>query len=95
MRDFRLTNQNNICILYYNEKERLIMPFIPDKPELHRRVRLTRDIKVFGGTFTKGTEMTITEIGDRGPTLMDDEGHTMREMGLERPFYTYIHESGE
>lgn len=59
------------------------MTFIPNGSwnlRVGRRVRLTRDVKVLKGTFTKGHELTITNIGPRGPDMIDDNGEKLSEM---------------
>lgn len=58
--------------------------FIPVKNacKVGDRVRLTRDVDVIMGTFTKGHEFTVTFIGERGPDLIDDDGNSLTEMGL-------------
>lgn len=62
------------------------MAFIPGNtvfcPAVGDRVRLKRDVRVGAGTFTKGHELTVISIGERGPNLVDDDGHYLTEMGM-------------
>lgn len=55
------------------------MPFIPNKIENGTKVVLTKDVRVLKGTFTAGTEMTITGDGYRGYDLVDEFGNTLGE----------------
>ena len=58
--------------------------FIPDKKQLQvgSKVKLTRDIKTFGGIFTAGHRFIVYSIGERGPNLVDIDGRKLDEMGL-------------
>ena len=55
------------------------MPFIPNTT-IGKRVILANDVRVLKGTFTKGTEMTITGYGPRGTDLVDDYGNKLTEV---------------
>ena len=64
--------------------------FIPDGLLEGDTIELTRNMKVFGGTFTKGHRFLCIGIGDRGPDFEDDDGNCMLETGLENNFYKII-----
>lgn len=55
--------------------------FIPnDKFKMGDRVRLREMMVVIDGVYTSGHEFTITDIGQRGILLEDDDG---RELDLD------------
>lgn len=60
------------------------MPFIPREQLEHRAkglwVRLTRDVDVMAGRFTKGTVMKIIDSGPRGLDLQDQDGNKLLEV---------------
>lgn len=49
---------------------------------LGTRVKTTRRHESLSGIFTVGTIVTITNIGERGYDIRDDEGNTMVEIGF-------------
>lgn len=57
--------------------------FIPRKDILKEgdRVRLTRDVTVACGTFTKGHELKCIGRGDRGYSFQDDQRNQLLETG--------------
>lgn len=59
------------------------MAYIKHNEELKigDRVITTREISSMIGTFTVGSEVTITGIGERGYEITDDEGNSMCEIG--------------
>ena len=63
------------------------MVFIPRENLEHRAkgqwVRLTRDIDVMAGRFTKGTVMQIIDSGPRGLNLQDQDGNPLSEIRAE------------
>lgn len=57
--------------------------FIPkNKFEIGSRVRLTKDVEVLSGTFTKGHEFTLTFYSHRGWDMIDDEGRKLLETAM-------------
>lgn len=55
--------------------------FNNEKLKIGDRVITTREFTSLIGKFTKGTEVTIKDIGDRGYAIEDDEGNYMCEIG--------------
>lgn len=51
------------------------------------RVRLTRSVHVFAGTYTQGTEFTVVSVGVRGPNLIDEDGDCVIETGFMVPYF--------
>jgi hypothetical protein len=58
------------------------MAFISDTP-VGKKVRLTQDLKVVGGTYTKGHEFVIVERAAVGFNLRDDSGRELLGVVLE------------
>lgn len=57
------------------------MAFIPHiTNKIGTRVRLITDVRVLGGVFEKGTELTIIDENPRGYDLVDDEGNNLLEL---------------
>lgn len=58
--------------------------FIPRKDILKEgdRVRLTRDVTVISGTYTKGHELECIGLGERGYNFQDDQRNQLLETGL-------------
>ncbi len=56
--------------------------FIPNGIKDNDRVRLTRPVHVFAGTYTKGHEFTVVSVGTRGPNLIDEDGNLVLEAGF-------------
>ena len=46
------------------------------------RVRLTRSMHVFAGTYTKDSQFTVASVGVRGPKLVDEDGDYVLETGF-------------
>lgn len=54
--------------------------FIPNKSlKIGDRIVIKEDLQVLAGIFTRGHEFTITDITERGPDLMDDDGNVVLE----------------
>ena len=64
------------------------MAFIPANPQVGDKVRLTHDVRVIAGTYTRGHEFKIAEYTNRGGMLLvDKDGRTLETMpgtGLEK-----------
>lgn len=57
--------------------------FIPNQAaRVGDRVRITRSVNVLAGTFTTGSEFTVTRIGVRGLDLVDENGERLLETGF-------------
>ncbi len=50
-------------------------------PEIGDRVKTTIEHSNFAGYMEIGTEVTITNIGERGYSIKDDEGNEITEIG--------------
>lgn len=60
-----------------------LVAFIPSKtPRVGDRIRITRNIEMFHGTFTAGHEFVIIGDGWRGFDIRDDEGREIHECGM-------------
>lgn len=58
------------------------MAFIPAKKfEIGDKVILSKDIESCSGTFEKGTEVYICDIGNRGYSIKDEFGNKIIECG--------------
>lgn len=49
--------------------------------QIGRWVETTTEHKSLCGKFTKGTKVKITDIGERGYSIEDEEGNKMFEIG--------------
>ena len=69
--------------LYVNKNQKgNFMAFIKNwSPKIGERVITTRKLSNCAGYMERGTEVTITDIGDRGYDLVDDEGNRIIECG--------------
>ncbi len=56
------------------------MAFIPANPQIGDRVRLTQDVQVLSGTYTKGHEFVITSHGSRGYTMEGEGGRGLYDV---------------
>lgn len=60
------------------------MAFIrnPKMVRVGDRIRITRPIEMFQGTYTTGHEFVIIGSGERGFNIRDDEGREIRECAM-------------
>lgn len=55
------------------------MAFIKAGFQVGDRIRLTNDVAVLAGVFTRGHELTVTGSTSRGLDLRDDDGNMLCE----------------
>lgn len=59
--------------------------YIPNSIRVGDRVRLTQNVEVLSGIFTKGHELVVTGVSYRGYDMIDDEGNKLLECGVVNP----------